>query len=270
VFSMLHIPLRDGRTLSDVDGPEAPRVAVISESLGRRYWPAESAIGKQIKLGRDDAATSWMTVVGIVGDIKYDWSDRGPQPTIYSSYHQDPRPYTYLSIRASGDPTAIIAVVRSQIAAVDSEQPVFNVKTLERVISESVVGLSYVAVMMTVLGLIALVLASVGVYGVMAYSVTERTHEIGIRMTLGAGKSEVLRLVMVKGLVLTGAGLVIGMAMSVGLAQLLANLIFGVSATDLSIFGGVAIALATASLLACYIPARRASRVDPMIALRYE
>ena len=270
VFAMLHIPLREGRILSDGDGSEAPRVAVISESLSRRYWPSESPIGKQIKLGRDDAATSWMTVVGVVGDIKYDWFDRGSQPTIYSSYHQDPRPYTYLSIRAAGDPTAIIAAVRSQIAEVDSEQPVFNVKTLARVISDSVVGLSYVAVMMTVLGLIALVLASVGVYGVMAYSVTERTHEIGIRMTLGAGKSDVLRLVMGKGLLLTGTGLVIGMAMSVGLAQLLANLIFGVSATDLSIFGGVAFALATASLLACYIPARRASRVDPMIALRYE
>jgi len=190
--------------------------------------------------------------------------------TIYTSYDQDPRPYTYLSIRTSGDPAAIIPAVRSQIAGVDSEQPIFNVKTLERVISESVVGLSYVAVMMTVLGVIALVLASVGVYGVMAYSVTERTHEIGIRMTLGAGQSEVLRLVMGKGLILTGAGLVIGMTMSVGLAQLLASLIFGVSATDFTTFGAVALALATTSLLACYIPARRASRVDPMVALRYE
>ena len=124
--------------------------------------------------------------------------------------------------------------------------------------------------LMIILGLIALVLASVGVYGVMAYSVTERTHEIGIRMTLGAVQSDVLRLVMGKGLVLTGTGMVIGMAMSVGLAQLLASLIFGVSATDFSTFGGVAIALSTASLLACYIPARRAAKVDPMIALRYE
>ncbi len=270
LFSMLHIPLREGRILSDVDGPEAPRVVVISESLSRRYWSSESPIGKRIKLGRDDADSSWMTVVGIVGDVKYSWFDRGPQPTIYSAYQQAPLPYTYLSIRTSGEPTAIIPAVRSQIAGVDSEQPVFNVKTLERVISESVVGLSYVAVMMTILGLIALVLASVGVYGVMAYSVTERTHEIGIRMTLGAGQSDVLRLVMGKGLVLTGAGIVIGMAMSVGLAQLLASLIFGVSATDVTTFGGVALALATASLLACYIPARRASRVDPMIALRYE
>ena len=233
-------------------------------------WRRTSSTPRRAGFLRTGSHTPWLTVVGIVGDIKYDWFDRGPQPTIYSSYRQDPRPYTYLSIRASGDPTAIIPAVRGQIAGVDSEQPVFNLKTLERVISESVVGLSYVAVMMTILGLIALVLASVGVYGVMAYSVTERTHEIGIRMTLGAGKSDVLRMVMGKGLVLTGTGLVIGMAMSVGLAQLLANLIFGVSATDFSIFGGVAFALATASLLACYIPARRASRVDPMVALRYE
>jgi putative ABC transport system permease protein len=164
----------------------------------------------------------------------------------------------------------MIPAIRGSVASVDPDQPVYDAMTLERVISNAIVGLSYVAANMGVLGLIALVLASVGVYGVMAYAVTERTHEIGVRLALGARPSDVMKMLISRGLVLTAIGIAIGLPMTFALERLLASLLFGVSATDLISFGGGAAALAVVALLACYFPARRAMRVDPMVALRYE
>ena len=175
-----------------------------------------------------------------------------------------------MALRTSGDPMALVGAVRHQVTSLDAELPVFEVMTLEKVISESVLGLSYVAVMMTVLGAIALVLACVGVYGVMVYAVSERTREIGIRMALGAERTNVLRLVIGRGLVVTVIGLSIGFVLSLMLARLLASFLYGVSATDWQIFGGISFALAAAAILACYIPALRAMKVDPVEALRYE
>ena len=165
---------------------------------------------------------------------------------------------------------ALVAGARHAIASLDAELPIFEVMTLEKVISESILGLSYVAVMMTVLGGIALVLACVGVYGVMAFAVSERTREIGIRMALGAERRNVLRLVIGRGLVVTAIGLSIGFVLSLMLARLLASFIFGVSATDWQVFGGISLALAAAAMLACYVPAQRAMGIDPVEALRYE
>ena len=169
-FTTMRVALREGRAFSEHDGMDAQPVAIVSENLARRYWPGITALGRKIKLGADD--TSWLTVVGVVQDVRYDWFDAEPKPAVYRPYMQTGRPYAYLALRTTGDPLALVAGARHLIATVDAELPIFEVKTLDKVISESVLGLSYVAVMMTVLGAIALVLACVGVYGVMSYAVS--------------------------------------------------------------------------------------------------
>ncbi|HEY6330415.1 MAG TPA: FtsX-like permease family protein, partial [Blastocatellia bacterium] len=185
-------------------------------------------------------------------------------------YRQTPRSYSYFAVRGSSDPLDLTRAIRAKIANVDPAQAVFEVRTLERVIKNSIIGLVYVATMMGAMGLIALVLSSVGVYGIISYSVTERTHEIGVRMALGARRGDVLAMVILRGIGLTLAGLAIGLPVSILLARLLSGLIFGVGATDFSTFGGISVVLLSVAALACYVPARRATRVDPMVALRYE
>lgn len=269
-FRMMKIPLLQGRGLSDQDGDKAPPVVVASESFVRRYFPGENPLGKHIKEAEHDSKTPWLTVVGIVGDIKYDPWEREEDPPVYVSYQQVPRSFSGIALRTEGDPMKFGAAMRSRIASVDPDQPVFDVLPLDKVISNQILGLSYVAVMLTVMGIMALVLASIGVYGVMAFSVTERTHEIGVRMALGAQQRDVLRLVLTRGVRLTLLGLVIGLPVAFTLARLLASVIFGVSATDLMIFCGGTAVMTAIALLACYVPARRAMQVDPMVALRYE
>jgi putative ABC transport system permease protein len=269
-FRLMNIPLRSGREFADQDAADSTPVAVISEGLARRYWPGENPLGKKLKRGLEDSKNPWATVVGVVGEIKYDPWDRAEFPALYLPYRQAPHSYSYVTIRTEGDPTSFIAAVRSRIASVDSDQPIFDIFTLDKVIRNQILGLSYVAVMLTVTGVIALVLAAVGVYGVMAYAVTERTHEIGVRMALGARPRDVLRLVLTRGVFITAVGLAIGLPISILLARLLASLLFGVAATDLATFFDITLLLTAIALLACYIPARRAMLLDPMIALRYE
>ncbi len=269
-FKVFHIPLRDGRIFEYRDGSEATRVAVISEKLAQRYWPGESPLGRRVKLGSDASENQWLTVVGVVGDIRYNWFERDPSPAIYLPYRQTARQIMQFALRVPANPQGVGEAARKQVAAVDPDMPIFDVKTHAQVIHESVTGITYVAVMMTVLGVIALALASVGIYGVMAYAVTERTHEIGVRVALGAQTRHVLRLMLARGIALTAIGLAIGLGLSYALANILSSLIMGVSATDVVTFGGVVGLLAFVSFAATYIPARRATQVDPLIALRYE
>jgi putative ABC transport system permease protein len=269
-FRLMNIPLLRGREFTDQDAADSTPAAVISENLARRYWPGENPLGKKLKRGLEDSKNPWATVVGVVGEIKYDPWDRADFPVLYLPFRQAPHSYSYVTIRTEGDPTSFIAAVRSRIASVDPDQPIFDIFTLEKVIRNQILGLSYVAVMLTVTGVIALVLAAVGVYGVMAYAVTERTHEIGVRIALGARPRDVLRLVLTRGVFITAVGVAIGLPISVLLARLLASLLFGVAATDLATFFDITLLLSAIALLACYIPARRAMLVDPMIALRYE
>ena len=266
----LNIPLLDGRDFAAADGAEAPRVALISQKLVTRYFPGENPLGRRIKFGNADATNPWMTIVGVVADVRYEPWAHDADPVVYRPYGQAARQSSYFLLRTKGDPMALAAVVRAQVSAVDPEQPIYDVKTLDRVFHHEMVGLAYVAVMLLALGGIALLLASVGVYGLMAYAVTERTHEIGIRVALGAQPGDILGLVLRRGLLLTIAGVVVGVAIAYALAQFLASLVFGVSATDWATFASVPLALFLAALFACYIPARRASRVDPVVALRYE
>ena len=269
-FATLHVPLRAGRFFDAHDGPDARRVAVISQRMAQRYWPGEAApIGKRIKLGME-AKAEWLTIVGVAGDIVHNTMERAPQPTLYVPYEQDSRLWMDLAVRTTGDPNRYAAAVREAVQAVDPEQPVTDVRSMDTLIHNSALGLIYVAVLMGVMGGLALVLSCVGVYGVMAYLVQEQTHEIGIRMALGAPRESVLRMVLRHGLITTSVGMAVGLVLALGLARLMQNLIWGVPATDLVTFAGIPLALTASAAAAILIPARRATRIDPIIALRYE
>jgi putative ABC transport system permease protein len=270
-FETLRIPLKSGRLLSSSDGANAPLVAVISDRLVRLWWPnGPSPVGRRIKVSAPDEEAPWITIVGVAGDITHDVFDRTPRPTIYLPFEQSPRPWMDIGVRAAGDPLRLAPAVTASIRSVDPEQPVTDVATIETLRNHQAVGLTYVAVMMGIFGVLALVLASVGVYGVMAYLVAEQTHDIGVRVALGAPRQSVLALVFRQGMLTTIYGLLVGMALAWGMARLLASLIFGVSAGDAATFIGIPLALLASAALAILVPARRAMRVDPIVALRCE
>jgi len=270
-FATLHIPLRAGRLLSDGDGPDAPRVAVISQRLAQRFFPGEPLpLGKHIKIGASDSQSPWLTIVGVAGDVTHDVYDRSPRATLYVPCMQSPARFMDIGIRTAGDPMRLAPAVTAAIRSVDAEQPINQVRTMVTAMHHQATGLTYVAVMMGIFGVLALVLAAVGVYGVMSYLVSEQTHEIGIRMALGAPRTTVLKVLFRRGLVTAGAGLAVGLPIAFFFARLLASLIFGVDAADAATFTGIPAALLAAAAIAIYVPARRAMRIDPIVALRYE
>jgi putative ABC transport system permease protein len=269
-FPTLHVGLLAGRFLSESDGADAPKVAVVSNRLAQRWFKQESPIGKRLKLGAPDSKSPWITIVGVVGDLPHNPYERQPRPTLYVPYQQSPDLWMDIGVRTAGDPLRLAPSVTAAIRAVDPEEPITEMQTMEKAIYDQAIGLNYMAVLMGIFGLIALLLSAIGVYGVMAYLVSEQTHEIGIRMALGAPRINVLRMILRRGLLTTLAGLAVGLPLAYGFSRLMASLIYGVTASDPVSFLGIPVALLAASALAVYIPARRAMRIDPIIALRYE
>ena len=269
-FNAMGIPLIKGRSFTDRDQPTSTGVALVSESWARRFLPDEDPIGKRIKLGGRDSSRPWLSIVGIAGDVRDTAVESDAKPCVYLPYPQLPSSGMSVVVRAGFDPKALIPAIRDEVWAIDKDQPVTDIKTMDQYVADSVSPRRLNALLLGVFASLALVLASVGIYGVMAYSVTQRVHEIGIRMALGAQKTDVLRLVIAKGLTLTVIGMAIGSLAAVALTRAMKSILFGVSATDPLTYAAVAVLLAGLALLACWLPARRAANVDPMVALRCE
>jgi putative ABC transport system permease protein len=268
-FRVMGIPLKRGRLFAGQDSLNAPGVAIINEAMARRYFSDEDPIGKRIT-NSDSQTGPWLTIIGIVGDVHtHGLSDEG-YPQMYAHSAQQPGRAFTLVARSSSDPTSLASGIRSQIRQLDPLLPLYNIRPMEQLVADSLARPRFNMLLITIFAVLALVLASVGIYGVVSYSVTQRHHEIGVRMALGAKQSDILRMVVSQGLKLAGAGVAVGLAASFALTRSMSSLLFGVSATDPVTFAGVAVLLTLVALAACYIPARRATRVDPMIALRYE
>ena len=267
-FATVHVPLRDGRFLTSGDGPEALPVALVSDSAVARYWHGKSPIGQHITI----LDTKWppMTIVGVVGDMVHNPYDRNPRRCIYVSYQQEPVRWMDIGIRTAGDPLLVAPNVTAAIRALDPEQPISEMHGMEKAIHDRSIGLQYVEIFMAVFGVLALVLSAVGVYGVMAFMVQEQTHDIGLRMALGAPRASVLRSIFRRGMLTAAAGLAVGLPIGFWLALIVQSLIYGVSARDPATFIGIPLILLAATAVAIFVPARRAMSIDPIVALRYE
>jgi putative ABC transport system permease protein len=267
-FRALRVPLLAGRFFNQGDIAGTPRVAILNQSLARILFKGGDAVGR--KVHTTDGKDTWVTVVGIVADIRHRSLDEKIWPEVFYPYEQAPTPWMSPLIRGRGDPSALAPAIRQAVQAIDRNQPVFGLELLDQRLSNSVAQRRERAGLLGCFALVALLIAVVGVYGVIAYSVTRRTHEIGVRIALGAQKQDVLRMMVAEGLRLAIAGLTMGVIGALALTRVLASFLFGVNPRDPATFVSVCIALATAALLATYIPARRAARVDPIAALRHE
>ena len=269
-FQALGIPLRSGRSFTDADSADAPQVALINETFQRRFFPGEDPIGKRLNLG-SDKEPDWYQIVGVAGDVKYNGVADDVQPALYLTARQASIRGVSLVIKTDVvDPLSLTTGVRNEIRKLDPELPITQVSTMEQRLSRAIAQPRFRTTLIGIFAVVALVLACIGIYGVISYSVTQRTHEIGIRMALGAGRHNVLKLVIGQGAWLAIIGVAFGLGGAFALTRLMASLLFGVTPTDAATFISVPLGLIFVALLACYLPARRATKVDPMVALRYE
>jgi putative ABC transport system permease protein len=274
-FRAMGVPLRAGRLIDDRDRENAPRVAVVNETFASVFLANEYPLGKRIKLGSVQGPFPWLTIAGVVGDVKHGGLDRETRPEMYVPYLQPllpdwDMPPMFMVVRSDSEPGSLTAAVRGVVKELDRDQPLYNIATMEQLLSRSTLQRRFNMTLLAVFAALALILAGVGIYGVMAYAVTERTREIGIRMALGAQTSDALRLVLRQGMRLTLVGVTLGLMGAFALTRLMENLLFKVKATDPLTFIVIALLLTVVALLACWIPARRATKVDPMVALRFE
>jgi putative ABC transport system permease protein len=271
-LATLGIPLLRGRTFTDADNEKAPLVGMINATVARRYFPNEDPVGKRFMFGHPSATRppAWYTIVGVVGDTKLYGLANPARLEVYEPFQQNAISPMALIVKSGVDPTALTSAVREAIRSIDKDQPIFAVSTMKELVNNSVATRRMTLVLLGLFSGLALILGAIGIYGVISYSVAQRTREIGVRMALGAPRRDVFQLVVGEGLKLAGSGIAIGIAAAFGLARLMSSLLYGVSAADFETFAVVAIVLGLVALLACYVPARRAMRVDPMVALRYE
>jgi len=269
-FRTMETPLKRGRFFTDADDRQAPQVVLIDEALAARYFNNRDPVGLRIKRGGPASEAPWMTVVGVVGNIKSDGFDQPDQPHLYHPIFQNPAYAMAIYVRTDVAPTTITQTLREQVRSLDRDLPVFGDTTMAHVAAESVSRRRFAMQVVGLFGILALLLAAVGIYGVIAYSVTQRTREIGIRVALGASRTAIMRWVLKQGMMLTIAGVVIGLVGAYALTRLLRSLLFGVGPTDILTYGVLAALLTLVALIACYVPARRATKVDPLVALRYE
>jgi putative ABC transport system permease protein len=266
-FETIGIPLIKGRVFDERDRLNTSRVFLINQTMSRRFWPDQDPVGKQIKIA-DDGATG--VVIGVVGDSKQYFLEEEAQPQMYDAYSQSPGIFATVAVRTTVEPMSLAEPVRQAVWKVDGDQPMWKIRTLESLIDRRVADKRFLMVLMGVFAALALALTVIGLYGVMSYAVSQRTQEIGVRMALGAGARNIQSMVLRQGMTLALIGVAIGLAASWLLTRLMANLLFGVSATDPLTFVSISSLLTIVALLACWIPARRAMKVDPIIALRYE
>jgi putative ABC transport system permease protein len=263
-FNQLRIPLRQGRTFGPQDGPDSQPVLIVSESVARSLWPAGDAVGHRMRFGAHD---SWHTIVGVVADIEQSTMSERSWPTAYIPISQSPPMSATFLLRTAREPFSLAADARQAVTTVDAYEALYDIRTLRQLSTDNSSGIAFSAHMMMAFGVIALILAAAGIHAVMAYTVNQRVHEIGVCMALGAQPGDVLRMVMSDSLKLAAIGLALGLPLAFGLSRLMAGLLIGVVRLDISTFVVFAATLALVAAGAGYIPARRATRVDPMIAL---
>jgi putative ABC transport system permease protein len=269
-FATVGMQVVRGRAFTDADHADAPRVIVINETLARAAWPDSDPLGRRMRAGGEDSQAPWMTVVGVIRDAHRADVTRTIRPELYMSALQvTPRTQSLL-VKTAGAPSGIVALVRREVQALDPQLPVFNVTTLEDEIAETLTRPRFQATLLAGFAAIALLLATIGIYGVTSHAVSQRTQEVGIRMAMGAARGDVLRLILLQHLRPAMLGLAIGVVGAIALSGFVRSLLFGVSATDPVTFVLVSLGLLAVAAAACFVPARRATRVDPLVALRNE
>jgi putative ABC transport system permease protein len=266
-FETIGIPLLKGRDFNEQDSSKTTPVVIINKTMAKQYWPDEDPIGKQVQIL---AVKITATIIGVVGDAKQFGLSEELSPQVYASYNQNPGIFATIVVRTAVEPMSLSEAVKKAVWSVDKDQPMWKIRTVEYLLERNVASDRFVMTLMAAFAFLALLLTAIGIYGVLSYSVSQRTQEIGIRMALGALQKDVLRMILGQAAKLTLIGLVIGIVGAFGLTRLMSSLLYGVSPTDPIVFAGIAILLFAVAMLACYLPARRATRVDPMIALRYE
>ena len=268
-FHTLDIPLLRGRLPDAHDTSDSPLVAVITAEMARRYWPSEDPLGKRLRWA-DGPNDPWITVAGVVGDVHEDGLNKPPQAIVYLPLQQQPLPVIWIVLRTRSDPALLVPAVRRALHAVHPKIPLYRIRRMDDVVLDSTWQLRYSMLLLSGLATLSLLLAVIGVYGVLSYAVTDRTREIGVRMSLGARRSDVVGLVVRRGLGLVALGIASGAAAAAVMTRFLSALLFGISPLDPSTFALVAFVLVVSGWLACYLPALRASRVNPAAALRHE
>jgi putative ABC transport system permease protein len=270
-FNTMGMPVLEGRAFTADDATGTTEVAIINETMAARFWPGQSVLGQRFKIGAPENNTNpWLTVVGVVADIKHASVDAEARQEYYRPFAQNPARGMFVVTRTATDPLEMVAALRGEVLAIDPEQPIGNVTSMEQLVENSLASRKFSMLLLGVFAALAITLASVGVYGVISYSVAQRRQEIGIRMALGASSGDVLKMVIGKGMRLVLVGIILGLAAAWALTSVMSRLLYQVSPTDLTTFAAISLILATVALLACAVPARRATKVDPMIALRYE